>query len=388
MKRQNLYLLTAVVTLALIFNYFGLKKAWAYFNPNTPTPEPVEYAESNRIQVALLLDTSSSMNGLIEQAKSQLWQILNQLARTERNGETPELEVALYEYGNTQRKTGNTQILKLTDFTADMDQVSEQLFALTTSGGDEYCGQVIAHSLDQLEWSSNPYDLRLIYIAGNEPFNQGPVPFNTSCTQAKNKDIAVNTIFCGNYQEGIISYWQTGAHAANGLYFNINHNESTVYIPTPYDDQITELNKKLNETYIPFGKDGASKKSNQTRQDLNASSYGKANAADRAAYKSSKNYKADSWDLIDAAKKDKNILRKKEILPAEYENISIEEVELKIEAISTQRSQLKKEIQELDKKRRSFQKENTATKESKSFQNSVQKSIEKQAKTKGYKIKN
>ncbi len=36
-------------------------------------PEPVK---NQRIMLALLLDTSNSMDGLIEQAKSQLWKIV------------------------------------------------------------------------------------------------------------------------------------------------------------------------------------------------------------------------------------------------------------------------------------------------------------------------
>ena len=47
------------------------------------------------IQAAILLDTSSSMDGLINQAKTQLWKIVNELATAKRNGVSPALEVAL-----------------------------------------------------------------------------------------------------------------------------------------------------------------------------------------------------------------------------------------------------------------------------------------------------
>src|SRR5689334_21014806 len=52
-----------------------------------------------KIQVALLMDTSSSMDGLIEQAKSQLWSIINELATAEYEGTKPSIEIALYHYG-------------------------------------------------------------------------------------------------------------------------------------------------------------------------------------------------------------------------------------------------------------------------------------------------
>ena len=40
----------------------------------------------NKIQVALLLDTSNSMDGLIEQAKSRLWNIINTLTTLKYEG--------------------------------------------------------------------------------------------------------------------------------------------------------------------------------------------------------------------------------------------------------------------------------------------------------------
>ena len=51
--------------------------------------------------LALLLDTSRSMIGSIEQAKSQLWKIVNELSQAKtQDGASPEIRIALYEYGN------------------------------------------------------------------------------------------------------------------------------------------------------------------------------------------------------------------------------------------------------------------------------------------------
>ena len=52
------------------------------------------------IQLCILLDTSNSMDGLIDQARTQLWRVVNQFATAKRDGRSPELQVALYEYGN------------------------------------------------------------------------------------------------------------------------------------------------------------------------------------------------------------------------------------------------------------------------------------------------
>ena len=57
--------------------------------------------EKPLIQVALLLDTSNSMDGLINQARTQLWTIVNEFARAKQFGQAPTLQVALYEYGKS-----------------------------------------------------------------------------------------------------------------------------------------------------------------------------------------------------------------------------------------------------------------------------------------------
>ena len=53
------------------------------------------------IQVAILLDTSSSMDGLINQTRTELWSVINTLSDASKNGQRPILEVALYEYGQS-----------------------------------------------------------------------------------------------------------------------------------------------------------------------------------------------------------------------------------------------------------------------------------------------
>ena len=95
------------------------------------------------IQIAILLDTSSSMSGLIDQAKTQLWSIVNEFVTTRRDGRIPELQVGLYEYGKSSIPAKEGYIRMILPLTTNLDKVSEELFVLKTNGGDEYCGQVI-----------------------------------------------------------------------------------------------------------------------------------------------------------------------------------------------------------------------------------------------------
>ena len=60
--------------------------------------------------------------------------------------------MALYTYGNPPPR-------RLNPLTDDLDKVSESLFAVSISGGSEYCGQVIQTATRELAWSTSPNDL-------------------------------------------------------------------------------------------------------------------------------------------------------------------------------------------------------------------------------------
>ncbi|MDR1937939.1 MAG: VWA domain-containing protein, partial [Tannerellaceae bacterium] len=164
---------------------------------------PTQVKSGTKIQVALLLDTSNSMDGLIGQAKARLWDIVNTLTTLKYQGKSPRIEIALYEYGNDGLSRNADYIRRVTPLTTDLDLISEKLFALRTDGGSEYCGAVIREAFGKLEWGSKPSDMKLIYIAGNEEFNQGKVSYKEAILSALDKGIYVNTIYCGDRQTGI-----------------------------------------------------------------------------------------------------------------------------------------------------------------------------------------
>ena len=131
----------------------------------------------SKIQAAILLDVSGSMSGLIELAKAQLWNMVSTMGKASCNGKVPQIEIALYEYGRTGNDEKAGYIKQLSGFTTDLDKLSGELFALTTHGGDEYCGHVIHTSLNELQWDSAASSYKVIFIAGNEDFLQGKVHF-------------------------------------------------------------------------------------------------------------------------------------------------------------------------------------------------------------------
>jgi hypothetical protein len=224
----------------------------------------------NKVQIALLLDTSNSMDGLIDQAKTQLWKVVNTFIDARRDGAAPFVEVALYEYGNNSQPVGNNYIRLVQPLTRDLDEVSKQMFALKTNGGEEYCGAVIRRSLSDLTWDPDPKTYKAIFIAGNEPFTQGPVDVRSSCKDGFSKGIIINTIHCGNRDEGISGSWHDGAALAGGKFMIIDQDRAVCHIAAPQDDRISKLGEELNKTYLGYGKLRAESAAKQQEGDQSA----------------------------------------------------------------------------------------------------------------------
>lgn len=350
-------------------------------------PAPPE--KDQTIMLALLLDTSNSMDGLIEQAKSQLWKIVNDLAAAKcDDGKRPNIKIALYEYGNDGLAASEGYIRQVSGLTTDLDVISEKLFALSTNGGEEYCGYVIKTSLNQLAWSTSNADLKMIFIAGNEPFTQGGVPYGVACSLAKEKGVVINTIFCGSFQEGLSTNWKNGADLTGGTYMSIEQNSKTVYVPTPYDEKIEAMNEKLNDTYVYYGKSGSYKKDLQKTQDDNASKYGQSNKVERAVSKSSHAYDNKTWDLVDASKDGDKVVAeaKEEDLPEQMKGMSVEQRKAFVNQKSDERKKIQDEIQSLNKERQKYIETHKPKEEGDKMLDAVMlKSIRQQAKSKNLK---
>ena len=127
----------------------------------------VESDEKPKIQLALLLDVSNSMDGLIDQAKAQLWKIVNELAKMEQSNSKADIEIALYTFGDDRLRPEDGYIQQWNSFITDLDLISQNLFSLTTSGGDEFCGWAIEEAVNSLLWTGKMSDLQMIVIAGN-----------------------------------------------------------------------------------------------------------------------------------------------------------------------------------------------------------------------------
>ncbi len=354
--------------------------------PDDAMTEKATAAPAPIVDLALCLDTSGSMTGLIDAARAKLWAIVNDLALA---SPTPRLRVALLTFGNDSHDAEDGWVEVQTGFTADLDLVSEQLFALTTDGGTELVGRVLHAAETRLDWSAGPEALRLVVVAGNESADQDEtISFRDACGALVSRDILVNAIYCGPLGDGIDVGWQEVATRADGQFANIDQDHGTVVIETPFDTRLSELNTALNGTYVPFGERGKAASANQVAQDSNAQQLSPSVLSARVATKSGALYRCEDWDLIDACEAGTVVLAElpEEQLPEELRGKSAEEQTAHLEAKQAERRRVSGEIQALQTQRQAFiskEMEQRAMDDSGAFDKVLRDALRAQAGAKG-----
>ena len=348
-----------------------------------------EDSAPRHVDLAIALDVSSSMSGLIDSAKQRLWDIVNELGRAQPQ---PILRVAILSYGNPSY--GNTSGYVRIDqpFTRDLDAVNEKLFAFTTNGGDEYVARAVDRSIRALQWSPEPNALRIIFVAGNESAEQDPqIAVEQATRAALNKGIVVNTLYCGTDGDGVSPGWRKVANLTQGLYASIDQNAAAVAnIPTPMDAELAKLNDELNGTYVAFGEKGDRYRENQIEQDENAALMSPSAKASRAVTKAGAMYDSSHWDLVDALESGRTLEEfEPKDLPEEMQEMKEEERTVYLQSKLEERQEIQGQIARLDEDRREFieekRKEQIAG-QGKGLDEAIQEGIRKVAAEKGFKF--
>ncbi len=354
----------------------------------TPTKAPA--SDDARVDLAICLDTSGSMDGLIDAARQGIWAIVNDFALAK---PAPKIRVALLTFGNDGHNKENGWVEVQTPFTEDLDLVSQKLFALTTNGGTELVGRVIQTSLDRLEWTDAPGALKLIVVAGNESADQDQeCRFRDACQRAIGKGVMINSIYCGNPADQLAPQWREVAQLADGQFHAIDKDNGGIVIETPFDAQIQALNAQVNKTYVPYGEGGKRAWANQEAQDKNAIGLNSQVAAERAVCKVSGVYDCSTWDLLDACRAQTVKLTelKQEDLPEHLRGKTPAELEKVVAELQAQRDALHKQIQDLSVQRQKCIDEEMAKRAldpTKSFDYAVRQAVRNQAQQKGIAVR-
>jgi Mg-chelatase subunit ChlD len=354
--------------------------------PEAKAPEKKE-AKAPQVEVVFCLDTTGSMGGLIEGAKQKIWAIANQIAGGK---PAPQLKIGLVAY----KDRGDEYVTKVFELTDDLDAIHGHLKTLSAAGGGdepESVNQALHDAVHKIKWSDDTRALKIIFLVGDAPPHmdyKDDVKYPETCQVACKKGIIINTIQCGA-SPTCATAWKDICVKAEGSYVQIAQDGGVVAIATPFDKDLAKLNAEVSKTALVYGDREKQLRGAARKNEAEAlTKAAPAAAADRAGFiakggdgKGEGRVAAD--DLIDSLRDGKVKLEeiKKDELPKELKDLSPEKRKEYVEKVQKQRTELNKQILELDKKRSEFiQKKLAADKKTNGFDSQVLEILRKQAK--------
>ena len=231
-----------------------------------------------RIEVVFALDTTGSMTGLIDGAKRKIWSIANFIAQ---GNPKPDLRIGLVAY----RDKGDEYVTRFYDLSGDLDTVFEHLSSFEAAGGGdtpEHVAKGLYDAVNRASWTADQSTLKQIYLVGDAPphtdYHDG-YDYLKIAREANRRGIHINTIRCGGDPQTQLA-WTQISQLAGGAYASIDQSGGVVAMATPFDDHLAELNAKLVNTAIGYGR----WRGEVATKAAHAAAMPKGEAADRAGY--------------------------------------------------------------------------------------------------------
>jgi len=320
---------------------------------------PPEIAKP-QIEVVFVLDTTGSMSGLIQAAKEKIWSIANSLTTTK---PAPSIKMALVGF----RDRGDDYITKVTDLTDDLDAVYAELMGFQAQGGGdmpESVNQALREAVKDLSWSRENKDTyKVIFLVGDSPPHmdyEQDVLYPDTCKSAVGQGIYINTIQCGNNTD-TTPIWSDIARKAEGRYFRVEQDGSAILASTPFDAELAELSRELDETLLYYGTVEEQRELRGRKMaagDVMAEA-APAAAASRAVFNASE---AGAKNLFGKQELVEDLARGRlaltdldeEALPEAMQKMTLEERKAHIEKMAEEREQTQAKIAELAKKRQDY----------------------------------
>ncbi len=362
----------------------SLQQANAITNQTTVVSE-----QKHRIEVVFVLDTTSSMSGLIHAAKEKIWSIASTMASAQQN---PDIKMGLVAF----RDRGDAYITKVLDLSHDLDSMYAQLMDFEAQGGGdgpESVNQALDDAINRISWNQDSDVYKVTFLIGDAPPHMDysdDVKFPVTLARAKQKGIVVNTIQSGQHN-GTTPIWKNIAQLGYGEFFQVENSGNTIAVETPFDRKLSELAASLEETRIFYGddedlalqkkKDEASKKLKTTLSD--------AALARRSAFNATASGEANllgNNELVDAITSGRVALDEiaEEELPASLQAMAPVEQKAHIAAQAVRRDNIKQEIKKLSEARKRYITEQVSSEStSESLDEKIYSAVKEQAKSKG-----
>lgn len=307
---------------------------------------------AKRIEVAFVLDTTGSMSGLIEGAKRKIWSVANSIVDINPNAD---IRMALIGY----RDIGDEYVVRLHDMSADIQGLYGDLTKFQADGGGdgpESVNEALETAVEDVQWTSRDDTRRIVFLVGDAPphMDYRGAQYPEIIRQARQNGIIVNTIQAGEDPE-TREFWQEMARLGDGSYFALPQDGGQVHVySSPYDDQIIELQRRIDKTAVPYG-NRADQEKLRGKIATRAAAPAEVQVDNSGFYskKAAKELVTGGGDLLDDVR---NNVKSLDTVPAaelpdEMKTLSKDELKAAVEERTKARSALEGEMAALVKKR-------------------------------------
>lgn len=349
---------TKLLAFALIALTAGVVLAYPQKQPDAPKPATAAAGKA-RIDVVFVLDTTSSMGGLIQSAKDNIWSIARTMASAQ---PTPVMRMGLVAF----RDRGDAYVTRITDLSTDLDSMYATLMDYRAEGGGdgpESVNQALYDAVHRLAWSQDGDAYKVIFLVGDAPphmdYNDD-VPYPVTLKAAQAKGIVVNAIQAGE-NDATRRIWNQIAQLNQGRYFQVAQTGDAVAVHTPFDEQIATLSRELDDTRLFYGSAETQRQMAQRKaaaDKLHATASVETRAKRGAFYAAEPAAAAplEESDLVADVAKGVVDLEKLDTaqLPPPMRELSKDEQVALVEETAEKRAKLQAELKQLAEKRESF----------------------------------
>ena len=346
--------------------------------------------QNHRIEVVFILDTTSSMTGLIQAAKEKIWSIATTMASAK---QAPDIKMGLVAF----RDRGDTYVTRVLDLSEDLDSMYASLMDFKAQGGGdgpESVNQALYDAVNRISWSDDENVYKVAFLIGDAPPHMDyidDVKFPVTLEQAKRKGIVINTIQSGQ-NHSTAPVWRTIAQLGKGEYFQVENSGNAVAVATPFDKKLSELAASLEKTLLYYGdaeaKESQKRKYASTRKLHDELS--EAALARRAIFNATASGKSNllgKGELVDAISSGRMELDDidRDKMPASLQALAPEEQMEIITDQARRRDKIKSDIRELSESRSRYIRQKIAAQgdASESLDEKIYSAVKKQAKLKG-----
>ncbi|HEX5003552.1 MAG TPA: vWA domain-containing protein [Bacteroidia bacterium] len=259
------------------------------------------------IDLVFCIDLSASTNGLIDDVREKIWDIVNQVGAYR---PSPSFRIGVIGFARPSFGEENAYVKILFPLSDDYDALENELYKLKpmVEKGDQYVGEALKVAVKKMDWVTDPDAMRVICIAGNGLVTTGnSESFRNACDEAVKRDIVINTMYCRtrNNAERDLPGWMEIARITGGQQFDIKiHKRTPLVLTSPDPARLKVLASNLNNTYIFYGKNGAFRYRMMVANDKRAYDASMMSFESRLYHKISDRFQfhQQGWDVIDYIK--------------------------------------------------------------------------------------